>query len=388
MNPLQTHRPLVLLTLVAGLFLVSYLGYTWLEQRTLTTQQEALQAQLLGSKTEAAAESVAEQLRQLDTVGIPGLVAGMRSDVLEVEQISIAALRQTFTQWQTLSTAEASSRQTILAQELASNYPAMSRSAAREAKRFAELILLSPVENPTANSQTLIANCAAVLRMPLPAESPRKTLLARREQPAEVPPVPASVDTSLDDPVEIAIGPASVAPPAPLAVKPPSRTSPKTIPTLGPQRLEESQDQAAVKVEPRRFLAPKGTPLEESTEPLRLPSDNTQTDGPAGDEPQEEVSDLELMYDLHAADKATEARAVRQLVERGYQPDHLALARRLTDPDPKVRKKLAESLPRIRGLNARPWLLALSEDASEEVRTAARNILKTGQDPELLRKLR
>ena len=245
MNPPQTRRPLVLLTLVAALFLVSYLGYTRLERRTLITQREALQAQLLGSKTEGAAESVAEQLRQLDTVGIPGLVAGMRSDVLEVEQVSIAALRQSFTQWQSLPAAEASSRQTLFAHELASNYPAMSRSAAREAKRFAELILLSPVENPTTSSETLIANCAAVLRMPLPADSPRKTLLAKREQPTEIPAAATSVDASLDDPAEIASEPAPIVLPAPLAVKPPSRTSPKTIPALGPQRLEESQTQAA-----------------------------------------------------------------------------------------------------------------------------------------------
>ena len=38
------------------------------------------------------------------------------------------------------------------------------------------------------------------------------------------------------------------------------------------------------------------------------------------------------------------------------------LARRATDPDPKVRRELAESLPSLPGIDAKPWLLELSYD--------------------------
>ena len=94
------------------------------------------------------------------------------------------------------------------------------------------------------------------------------------------------------------------------------------------------------------------------------------------------------MRDLHSDDPATVAAAERELTRRGYRASHVSLARQFTDPDPAVRLQLVQSLPRARGIDPRRWLLRLSEDPDEDVRSAARNILRTSQDPELLQKVR
>jgi hypothetical protein len=89
------------------------------------------------------------------------------------------------------------------------------------------------------------------------------------------------------------------------------------------------------------------------------------------------------MRQLHSAEGTEHSAAERELMRRGYTAFRLGVARRLTDPDPAVRRELAELLPQMSGLDARPWLLWLSEDADPSVRRAAAAILATSTDPKL-----
>jgi HEAT repeat protein len=63
------------------------------------------------------------------------------------------------------------------------------------------------------------------------------------------------------------------------------------------------------------------------------------------------------------------------------------LARRATDPDPKVRWRLAESLPSIPGVDAKPWLLELSYDENSQVRATAITLMATSGDLDLMRRI-
>src|SRR6185295_15353853 len=100
------------------------------------------------------------------------------------------------------------------------------------------------------------------------------------------------------------------------------------------------------------------------------------------------VPAIEIMQDLQSDDPVAVSAAEKELARRGYKASQLALARKLTSSDPAVRLKLVQSLPKAPGIDPRPWLLHLSEDSDEGVRSAALSILRTSQDPELLQKLR
>jgi HEAT repeat protein len=61
----------------------------------------------------------------------------------------------------------------------------------------------------------------------------------------------------------------------------------------------------------------------------------------------------------------------------------LELARQLFDPDPQIRKHLAELLPSLQSIDAAPWLLALCRDEDAEVRLIAVSLIATSGDPAL-----
>jgi hypothetical protein len=93
---------------------------------------------------------------------------------------------------------------------------------------------------------------------------------------------------------------------------------------------------------------------------------------------------VELFRLLHAATAADADAALAELGERGFEGSHLELGKRLTDPDPAVRRRWAEALPSLRGVNARPWLVALCRDADREVRRTAITLIATSGDPRLM----
>lgn len=97
-----------------------------------------------------------------------------------------------------------------------------------------------------------------------------------------------------------------------------------------------------------------------------------------------EVETVDLMRCLRAEDEPTASRARTELTRRGFQAVHLELARRVFDPDPETRMRLARSLPALQGVDAIPWLLWLARDADAEVRLVAITLLATTGDPKLL----
>ncbi len=95
-----------------------------------------------------------------------------------------------------------------------------------------------------------------------------------------------------------------------------------------------------------------------------------------------------MLHGLHSTDAATTVRVEAELRRRGVTGPLVDLARRAADPDPRVRRELAESLPELPGIDARPWLLEMSYDDDPKVRATAVTWMATSGDLELLRRVR
>jgi hypothetical protein len=95
----------------------------------------------------------------------------------------------------------------------------------------------------------------------------------------------------------------------------------------------------------------------------------------------------EVMRQLHVNDPRVVAAARVELEHRGVTGSLVEVARLATDPDPQVRKSLAEALPSLAGVDAKPWLLELSYDDDPQVRATAVTLMATSGDLELLKRL-
>jgi hypothetical protein len=62
----------------------------------------------------------------------------------------------------------------------------------------------------------------------------------------------------------------------------------------------------------------------------------------------------------------------------------IAVAEQFATADANVRRRLAESLAGLRGIDAKPWLIWLSHDIKAEVRLAALTVMATSGETEML----
>lgn len=90
---------------------------------------------------------------------------------------------------------------------------------------------------------------------------------------------------------------------------------------------------------------------------------------------------------LHDENPAIADEACEELQRRGFTKTDLELARRSTDPDPVVRKKLARDVLFLPGVDAGAWLLELCRDKSPDVRLEAITLLATTGDQALMKQV-
>ncbi len=99
---------------------------------------------------------------------------------------------------------------------------------------------------------------------------------------------------------------------------------------------------------------------------------------------------IRLLSRLHHADddprSAVDAR--RKLTESGFTPQQIEIGMHLTAPDPGERRRWTEVLPRLSGIEAKPWLLWLSRDPDAQVRLAAVSLMATTNDVQMLSRVR
>ncbi len=99
-----------------------------------------------------------------------------------------------------------------------------------------------------------------------------------------------------------------------------------------------------------------------------------------------ELSDLEVMRLLHSG-PGHHRRAKTELYRRGFRDLDIEVASQVTHPETHVRQQMVEWLPRIAGIEPKPWLFLLSQDEHPRVRLAALGLMATNADPEFERRI-
>lgn len=203
----------------------------------------------------------------------------------------------------------------------------------------------------------------------------------RRVRDVVPPPLPGG---SLPiDPVEIpALPPSLLA--APRQPDPTAATPPKLLDEPDPP----SELPAIGNAVPNLFPGgPDGPPLDSMphvTSTSAAPVPRATSDGESAR--LGELSALELVKQLSAAEPAAEYRITLELVRRGFAPAELALAKRFSDADPAVRAGLVAALDQL-PIQPGRWLLWFSRDSDTEVRRQAALRMATTQDPVLQQRL-
>ena len=349
-------------------------------------------------------ELLLPRLRQIASLGDDGVAILVETLGSERESVAAAArttLEDQMIRWQMLRSQQSSPKVAELARRLAQQVGQFGPAGRRFAADLATRILAWPVDRQAIDSTRLVADCEAVLRMSAAGSSPTipsasgttsvalkvdarqrpDTAGRRNSRPFDtrIPMIDLSLDLPGGDlPVEIASA-------APVPTAPPGEA--KSIPS---PRAESDVLPGRFAPPPPGQLKPVQTPPKEE-EPIATA--NHSGLGQFSEKTNlahlrwEQLSDIDVMRHLNN-DSQIAAAAERELRRRGFQSIHLQLAAHLIDPDPAKRRELAESLPRIANVDARPWLLWLSGDEDPRVRLTAVTIMATSGDRELHKRLR
>lgn len=382
---------LILLALAGGVlvFLLVERSKGW----TARARAEQLEKELLAAETPRQADAIARELGSLDEAAAEPLVRTLASEDPLLSAAAADEISRRLAAWRQLPRKKSGTKVAALVKALADASEAIPPEQQFLARQWAEGILLWPLKGSGVDAADVLANCEVILALPQPDEALVAERLAQLEERSRrVPEVESSI--AIEPPPEV------IPPELPLNLPP--IVSPKNLlpPSVEgePAPIAEFPEPNPIPPyprEPRGIYVPRARPIQETSppsEPKVLPQQEPSLLPPikasATVEDLAASPDLEVMLELQSDDGATVMAAEKELARRGYKGIHLAFARQLTDPDSEVRLKLVQSLPRARGVDPRPWLLHLSEDRDDKVRSAALSILRTSQDPELLQKLR
>jgi hypothetical protein len=339
----------------------------------------------IDASDDAAAIGEVRRIAALGEAGLAELAVLLGSDRPCVVEAARQALSDQMHGWSDLEPADRERRRLILARALAEQIGSYSPDARCVASDLAMRILWA-TSGTDADDSAIIYACDQVLRAG--AVSRRQRLLARHaaspehrdEQRAQQydenrAPRLANLPGGELFPEELRMPVAQEAPP-----ERPLDSDPRPLASNEPARLPDAASQTSPEAETEAELAQA-----ESVVRHHKGADT-------GDETEEDASDeaaaeLRLMFALRSDDPARRRRAEQDLRSLGYEALQLELARQLTDPDPKVRRELAESLPAMPGVDGRTWLLWLSRDKAADVRLAALTVMATMGDQATLRRI-
>ena len=324
----------------------------------------ALQRQL----QQATDEEAAVRLRQIAAFGeeaISVLVAELASPYPPRADEAYRVLHEQLRQWQSLPPATGSRRIARLAHELAVHQPRMSAPAASAAARLAGEILVWPIDRHAIDATLLLADCRTVVgdqpsSLPEVAEAPAAAVSASEGDSG--PRLP-----TLPPPPEDAIVGAIAAEDAGL-----------------PPVVSSNASSAAPSAAVPSSASPRFSLTDDSTEPVEA-GDARSDFGPVVD--LRSLTEVDVMRHLHHDNHRVAIAATDELLRRGFTELHLQLAMQLFHPHPRIRQQLANRLPTLPNIDARPWLMQLSHDPAAEVRRVVIALLATSSDPELHRRL-
>ena len=323
---------------------------------------------------ETADDDAAELLHEIAALGDSGLplladaLGSSRSAVsLGAKQAIIAEMDR----WELLSPREASRRLTLLAEALAARAAGYDTSARIVASDLAVRLLIWPLPVEFRSDAELTEACQRVLQAnALPLAAAASSQVARSTGP----------------------GLTRLKQPRPLA----TNVEPHDLqfPPLPPMLAATPAPEVFAANEPAR-LAPPG-----DAKPLPVPGDTTGqpvivAGGPGiatgGNEavltsngPNAQTlhgrNASEVFALWHSPLPEKKAAAEMEFQRRQFNARQVEVGKGLTDPDAQVRRHWAETLPGLSGIDAKPWLLWLSNDADAGVRSAVLTIMATSGD--------
>ena len=317
-------------------------------------------------------------------------LARLGDDRPAVNSAAGQVLCQRLTAWQSLRSETSSPLVASLARTLADHAQRRTPAGRRAASVVAQRILLWPLDEQKVDPLAVWADCDAVLRAAALGNS-RDFMLAQATEPSpgdgammigrRAPHTPAAGDLDVAAPlpggglpweaVEFPAAPTTenttVNPPVESDVEEPF-TAPGEIyaPLATPLDLLDGKEHLDDKTAEQRDAA--GSQLRRTDAEQHRP-----TSGADDSRLLRDLDEISLMKRLHVPRAAAAAEA--ELRRRGHNDNTLALARKLTDADPRVRQKLADLLPQLAGVDPQPWLVHLAHDPHPEVRRTAITVL-------------
>ena len=347
---------------------------------------DALREQLLAAN-DAEADSLLASLGDLDAAGAPALAEALGGASPLVAKQALQQLNVLLERWKFLPAPDSSRRVAVLARALAQSVNHIPAERLPAVRRLASRLVAWPLDSQVVDAGQVLADSEIVLRRPM-SQAALEAAPRAADSLTSLATNPGIGDTALLQPTAETPKKPPREKPAPLA----RRQLPADVAALRPSPgkadpLPIALEGGKYAAEPRQLAAPRARPISQGqadgsvNEPRRLANSDNDDEGADQEEPPKlaELKDVAVMQLLHSLDLTLALAAEKELHRRGYRSAHLPLAKSLSSPDPRVRLKLAEALPRLRGIDPRPWLKHLTEDSNETVSTAATNILKTGQ---------
>lgn len=396
-------------------------------------------AQANQAKDDEVAKLV-DRLASLGTPAIPRLTSALGSERKIVAQAVRARLIKIIESWENPETRPTPKARLTLAGSLATRMNQYGPSARLHATTLARQMLRAPTSGMTQKeAQQLTLACETILRV--------SKLMAKKDHLASEEAFDGSIAGPIEEkpsnyPVSAHITPSVrtryAEDDTPLSeqslvelARLPGGALPPTLPKLSSRRLvpEEGGGRETIPLtrsaakppggkafplsDPPAGLFPKKLPLQansslnedpnnpirkSSSDPRRLPDDpsvrplNPASDGTVAATSPRYTSSSEkpgdrvysLIIQLHAGDPEKAKKARRELTNGGFKTVHFALAERMTDSDPAVRKELVGILPRLKSVQTRLWLKWLLKDDDPGVRREALATLSSSSDPMLL----
>lgn len=409
----RSATPVVLPLVIVVVSIAALWLTTPLRERMVARQ---LARQLASTETNSSRiETTLEALIELDESGLPALVSLLDAADPAVATAARETLNQQIENWRIRGVHHWSPRVALLVDSLAGQMESFRPPARQKAALYVAELLQWPTSDHIDRGAYLVA-CDQVLRAANSART-QPEMIARGDRSEksgrDMVSSRASDGPSMNDQVEqFASLPGGGLPIE--ATEIPDLPGDGTIraaarPRSAPRTLELRDEVAPMRQgdRPPRQDSPPDMPARRRARLTPLPWRNTRqvVDHPGESEPGEPVlrakepidptsedllarSTLEVIFQLGLGTENEKSTAERELRRRGLSPYELELARKIAEADAQQRRELVSALPHLSGIDARVWLLWLTEDSDAEVRLTAYRWLATTEDAVALKELR
>ena len=387
------RKPLLLITAITGVMLaVFFVGKHWLPRILASQWQQGLE-----TVADERAEMLVASAARLGRPGLPVLVAALKSPRESVSSAGRIWLEREMRSWENLPNREAQRNVASLAEALASEVDNLDPATRLVAARLANRLLRWRLDGNIVDRGRVTWLCDRILHAAdytVAATVSSAADASDDEKPGtpqdEDPTFTTAVELPPPRPLEIPEIPQEAPVRSPFAAQTNQATSPNIVPLPNVKDKTTPPDLAdawAMRGHALRAKTPQKSEIRvypDTSERVFIPtSPEGGTSSPEPAIPVHEMSLTECMKRLHAPGFDSLA-AEDELKRRGFNPLQLSIARRVYDPDRRVRLKLVRELPGLPGIGATDWLLKMAADEHEEVRLEAITLLATLGDPAVL----